>query len=158
MPGRFEALHAIFALPRRPVRVLTAIIEGAALPMFHAGQDLPFGRAITLELVRDDHPWNVLQALEQLAKKLLRGLFVPPTLHQDVEDVVVLIDGAPSVMACTIDGEKHLIKVPLIPWLGASTLQLIGVLLPKLQTPLADGFVRHIDAALTQELLHVAVA
>src|SRR5205814_8733414 len=58
----------------------------------------------------------------------------------------------------TINGEKHLIKVPLVPWLGASTLQLIGVILPKLQTPLADGFVRHIDAALKQELLHVAVA
>src|SRR5215471_15124851 len=61
-------------------------------------------------------------------------------------------------MAFTIDCEKHLIKVPLVPWLGASTLQLIGVVLPKFPTPLADGLVRHIDAALAQEFLHIAVA
>src|SRR6187397_422930 len=61
-------------------------------------------------------------------------------------------------MAFTIDGEKHLIQVPLVPWLGASMLQLIGVVLPKFQTPLTDGFMGDVDAALTQELLHVAVA
>ena len=60
-------------------------------------------------------------------------------------------------MAFTIDGEKHLIEVPLVPWLGASTLQLISVVLPKLQTPLADGLVGHVDAALEQQFLHVAV-
>src|SRR5262245_18826940 len=49
-------------------------------------------------------------------------------------------------------------KMPLIPWLGASTLQLIGIVLPEFQTPLADGLVRHLDAALKQEFLHVAVA
>src|SRR5262249_7745627 len=76
---------------------------------------------------------------------------------QNVEDVVVLIDGAPQVMAFTIDGEKHLIQMPLVPWLGASTLQLIRVVLPKLQTPLADSLVRHVDAALEQEFLHVAI-
>jgi hypothetical protein len=54
--------------------------------------------------------------------------------------------------------EKILVEVPLVPWLGASTLQLIRVVLPKLPTPLADGLVGHINAALEQELLHVAVA
>jgi hypothetical protein len=34
VPRRLEPLHAIFTLPRRPVRVLAAIIEVAALPMF----------------------------------------------------------------------------------------------------------------------------
>src|SRR5262245_8741566 len=61
-------------------------------------------------------------------------------------------------MALTIDGEKHLIQVPLVPGLGASTLQLIGVVLPKFQTPLADGFMGDVDAALAQELFHVAIA
>ena len=60
-------------------------------------------------------------------------------------------------MAFTIDGEKHLIQGPLVPWLGASVLQRIGVVLPKLPTPLADGLVGHRDTALEQDLLHVAV-
>ena len=32
-----------------------------------------------------------------------------------------------------------------VPWLGASTLPLIGVVLPTLQTPLADGFMGDVD-------------
>src|SRR4029077_4314836 len=95
MTGGCEPLHTILALARGAMRVFAPVIEVTALPMFHSRQDLPFGRAITLELVRDNNPWHVLQALEQLTKKLLRGLFVAPTLHQDVEDVVVLIDGTP---------------------------------------------------------------
>src|SRR5262245_10316631 len=140
MARRFEPLHTIFALTRRPMRVLTAVIEIPTLPMFHSGQDLPFGRAITLELVRDDHPWHVLQALEQLTKKLLGRLFVAPTLHQDVEDVVVLLHGTPQIMAFAMNRQKHLVQVPFVAWLGASTLQPIRVVLPKLPTPLADGF------------------
>jgi hypothetical protein len=39
-----------------------------------------------------------------------------------------------------------------------TSLQLIGIILPKLETPLADGLMGHVDAALEQEFLHVAVA
>src|SRR5262249_27096003 len=144
-------------LARWPMGVLTPVIEIATLAMFHPGQDLPFGRAITLELVRDDHPWHVLQALKQLAKELLRRLLVAAALHQDIQHVVVLVDSAPQVMALAIDRQKDFIKMPFVSWLGASTLQLIGVVLPKFQTPLTDGFMGDVDAALEQELLHVAI-
>jgi hypothetical protein len=85
-------------------------------------------------------------------------VLIAPALHQDIEHVIVLIDSAPQVMALPVDRQKDLIEVPLITWLGASTLQLIRIVLPKLQTPLADGFMGHGDAALEQDLLHVAVA
>jgi hypothetical protein len=52
---------------------------------------------------------------------------------------------------------KDYFEVPLVPWLGASTLQLIGIVLPKLQTLLADGFMSDVDTAFQEELLHVAV-
>ena len=71
--------------------------------------------------------------------------------------MVVLVDSAPEVMALAMDGQKDLVQMPLVTWLGASVLQLIGVLLPKLQTPLADGLMGHVDTALEEELLHVAV-
>ena len=53
---------------------------------------------------------------------------------------------------------EYAIQMPFVPWLGASTLQPIRIILPKLQTPLADGFMGDVDAALKQELLHVAIA
>ena len=116
-------------------------------------QDLPFGRAVALQLVRNDHPWHVLEPLEQLTKELLRRLLVAATLHQNIEDVVVLINRAPQVMALPIDGQKHLVEVPLVPWLGASMLQLIGIVLPKFPTPLADGFMGDVDPAFEQQSL-----
>ena len=158
VPRRLEPLHAIFTLPRRPVRVLAAVIEVAALPMFYSGQDLALGRAVALQLIRDDDPRYIPQALEQLAKELLRCLLIAPALDQDIEDVVVLVDSAPQVMALAIDRQEDLVEVPLVTWLGASMLQPIRVGLPKLQTPLADGFMGDVDTAFEQQFLHVAVA
>ena len=54
--------------------------------------------------------------------------------------------------------QKDLIQVPFVTWLGASVLQLIRVVLPEFQTPLADGLMSDVDTALAQDLLHVAIA
>src|SRR5262245_2107668 len=110
MPGRFEALHAIFALPCGPMGVLTPVIEVATLAMLHPGQDLALRRAVALELIGNDHPWHVLQPLEQLAKELLRGLLIAPALHEDIKHVIILVDSAPEVMALPVDGQKDLIN------------------------------------------------
>src|SRR5262249_43521662 len=139
-------------------RILTPVIEVAALPMFDPGQDLPLRRPVALQLIRDDHAWHVLEPLEQLAEKLLCRVLIAPALHEDVEHVIVLIDRAPQVMALPVDRQKDLVEVPLVPWLGASTLQLIRIVLPKLPTPLANGFMGDVDPAFEQQFLHVAVA
>jgi hypothetical protein len=116
------------------MRVLTPVIEIATLAMLHPWQDLALRHTVALQFVRNDAPRHVLQALQQLAEKLLRRLFVASALDEAIEDVVVLVDSAPEVMALAIDGQKDLIQVPLVTWLGSSVLQLIGVLLPKLET------------------------
>src|SRR5262245_12870261 len=121
MTCRLKPLHAIFALPRRPVRILTAVVQITTLAVFDAGQDLALGRAVALELIGDDHPWYILEPLEQLTKKLLRRLFVASALHQNVEHVIVLIHCTPQVMALPVNRQKDLVQVPLVPWLGAST-------------------------------------
>src|SRR5262249_25771439 len=137
--------------------VFTAVVEIATLAVFVPGQDLPFGRAVALQLIRDDDPRYIPQALEELAKELLRPLFIAPALDQNVEDVVVLVDSAPQVMAFAMNRQKHLVQIPLVSWLGTSTLQSIGIVLAKLQTPLADGFMGDVDTAFEQQLLHVTV-
>src|SRR5438132_10677765 len=137
--------------------VLTAVVEIATLPVFDPRQDLPLRRPVALQLIRDDDPWHVLEPLQKLAEKLLRRVLIAPALHKDIEHIIVLIHRAPQVMALPVDRQKDLVEVPLVPWLGASTLQLIRVVLPTFQTPLTDGFMSDVDAALTQELLHVAI-
>src|SRR5262249_20455214 len=158
MPSRLEPLHTILTLACGTMGVLTPVVEIPTLTMFDPRQDLPFRRAVALQLVGNDDPRYVLQALEQLAKKLLRGVLIAPALDQDVEHVIVLIHGAPQVMPLPVDRQKDLVQMPLVPWLGASTLQLIRIVLPKLPTPLADGFMGDIDPAFEQQFLHVAIA
>ena len=140
------------------MRVLTPVIEIATLAMLHPWQDLALRRTVALQLIGDDYTRHVLQPLEQLAKELLRGLLIAPALHEDIKHVIILVDSAPEVMALPVDGQKDLIQVPLVTWPGSSVLQLIGVCLSKLEAPLADGLVGHIDAALKQEFLHITVA
>src|SRR5215510_5856387 len=48
--------------------------------------------------------------------------------------------------------------MPFVARLRTPPSQPIGVVLPKLPAPFADGFVRHRDAAFAQEFFHVAVA
>src|SRR5215467_11748607 len=158
MPCGLKPLHTALALTCRPMGVLTPIIEIAALTVLYAREDLALGRAIALQLIGDDHARHVGEPLEQLAKELLRRVLIAAALHQDIEDIVVLIHRAPQVMALAIDRQEHLIEMPFIARARPASLQLIGIILPKLATPLADGLMGHVDAALEQECLHVAVA
>jgi hypothetical protein len=67
----------------------------------------------------------VRQALEQLPEESLRGFLVPAALHQDVEDIPLLVKSSPEVMVITIHREKHFIQMPLVAWLRAPVPQLI---------------------------------
>ncbi len=91
MARRLQPLHPSLPLARGLMRVLRMVVEVAVLAMLHSRQALSFGGPIAFEFISDDHPWNVLTALEELAEELLGGLLVPSSLHQDVEHHTVLI-------------------------------------------------------------------
>ena len=46
------------------MRVLTAVVEIATLAVFDPRQDLTLRRAVALQLIRDDDPRDIPQALE----------------------------------------------------------------------------------------------
>jgi len=79
------------------------------LPMFHTGQALAQGRPVALEFACDDHPRHIGRPLHKLAEASLRRLLVSLALHQDIEDVPVLVDGPPQVVAGALDGQKDLV-------------------------------------------------
>jgi hypothetical protein len=64
--------------------VFRTVVEIAVLAVLHPRQYFPLRRTIAFELVRDEHPRNILAALEQLAEEFLRCMLVPPTLDQDI--------------------------------------------------------------------------
>jgi hypothetical protein len=85
------------------MRVLRTIVAIAVLTMLYPGQHLALHRAVALEPIRNKHPRDILTAFEELAEELLGGPLVTPALHQNVEDVPVLIHRRtyPSTSLCT---------------------------------------------------------
>jgi hypothetical protein len=146
LAGRLEPLPPWFALTRRLMGVLGAIVERAVLAMCHTGHDLAVGGTVALQRIRDDHPRNILAALEQLAEEFLGRLLVPPTLDQDIQDMTILIHCPPQIVAGATERQKNLIQVPLIPRLRPSVSKLSGIRLAKLTAPFPDRFIRHDDA------------
>src|SRR5262249_10144871 len=79
-------------------------------------------------------------------------------LHQDIQDVAVLIHRPPQIVMVALDRQKHFIQVPLVPGPRTTTTELISVLLTKLVTPFADRLIGHCHSTFTEELFHVAEA
>jgi hypothetical protein len=141
--GGLEPLHASLPLTRRLMRILRPIIEIPVLAMFHTRKNLALSRSVALQFVGDDYPRHVRQPFEQLAEELLRSPLIPPTLHQDVEYVPVLINCPPEIMPLAFDGQKHLIPIPLVTEPRPSPPELVGILLAKLAALFADRLIRH---------------
>jgi len=90
-------------------------MEGRPLTVFHTWQYCLLGRAGALELLYIDHPGYSGEILAQRAKKLLCYLLMTSALHQDNEDIVVLIDSTPPAMTRALDDHKHFVEHPCIP-------------------------------------------
>jgi hypothetical protein len=158
VPWGLKPLHASLPLACRLVGIFRAVVQIAVLAMFHPRQDLALRGGIALQRIRDDHPRHVGQAFEQLAEELLRGLLVPATLDENVQHVAVLIHGTPQVMPDPINGEKHLVQVPFIPWPRSPAPELIGIGLSEFPAPLPYCFVGDDDSAGEQQLFHIPLA
>jgi len=102
------------------MRVLTAVVEIAALAVLDPGQDLPLGGSVAAQFVRHDHTGNVLQALQQLLEEALGCLRVAPTLHQDVEHGAVLVDRALQIVQFATEADEYLILSAKSGGLGKS--------------------------------------
>ena len=76
----------------------------APLVMLDTRHDLHLRCGVPRQLVGDQHPWGVTQALEELAEKAFRRLPVTPTLHEDIEHMAILVDWTPKVLAPALDG------------------------------------------------------
>jgi hypothetical protein len=84
VPGGFKPLHPPLALAGRLMGVFGTIVQVPVRAMFDTREHLSLRGTVALELVRDDHPWDILAALEELPKELLGRCFVAAALHQDI--------------------------------------------------------------------------
>ena len=102
--------------------ILRVVVEVAVLAVLYARQNLPLCRAVACKLIGDDHSGDILTAFEELAEEFLRRFLVPPSLHQDIEDIAVLIHRPPEVMSFAMNSEEDLVQVPFVARPGAPVM------------------------------------
>src|SRR5262249_42275863 len=129
-----EALHLPLSSACRSMRVLSTIVEVAALAMLDIRLQLPLRHATASQFIRDDHA-RYIKALEQTLEEPLGGFPVASLLNQDTEDDTILIHGTPQVMLDALDPDEHLVKVPLVARPRTAAEQAFGKALTKFLAP-----------------------
>ena len=76
MPGRGEPFHRPLPLSGRLMRILGPVVQILRPAMLDRGQYLAVGDLVAAELVGDDHPRQIAQALEQLTEESLGGVAI----------------------------------------------------------------------------------
>lgn len=84
--------------------------------------------------------------------------FIPGALHQQIQDIDILIHSPPEIVTLAVDGQQHFIHVLFAVWPGTPATELIGIRLPKLAAPLPNRFISHRDVACKQEVFDIATA
>jgi hypothetical protein len=79
-------------------------------------------------------------------------------LHQDIEDVPILIDGPPEVRAHAVDRQKYLIEVPRVDGLGATAPELMGIRLAEFPALFAHRLIHRDNPACEQQLFAITIA
>ena len=92
---RIEPSHPPLSYPGRLMRQLGPVVGIATGVVQGARQHLATGHRITAQLVRHDRPRLMTEARHQVPEEALGGCRVASLLEQDVDDLTVLVDGAP---------------------------------------------------------------
>ena len=69
------------------------------------------GNPITAQLVGDDFPGLGSMTPDQPTEKSLRGPGVPPVLKKHIDDISILVHGAPQILQLTPDPDKDLVDI-----------------------------------------------
>ncbi len=70
---------------------------------------------IAPEFIGDQFPGRRTLSLQQLAKEPRGSLFILSLRHQNVENIAVLIDGAPQIPLLSLDFDEDFIDMPDVP-------------------------------------------
>ena len=96
--GIFYPLHLPLSPSCQPMRVLGAVVQIPALPVFDAGKQMALRDAGASQLVGHDHRRHILQSIQQSSEETLGSVGITPILNQNVEHDAVLIHRPPKTV------------------------------------------------------------
>jgi DNA replication protein DnaC len=109
--------------------------------------------SVATELVGHEPRRFLALALQEFPNESARRTRVPAGLDEEVDQVPVLVHGAPEILAVTVNRDEDFVQKPRIAESTLSALQPPGVVWAELRAPLPNGFVRHDDASFGQQIL-----
>ncbi len=78
-------------------------------------------------------------------------------LHQDINDLALLLDGSPQIVLLTPNFDDNFIEIPLVSEFRTTT-NLISVDLSKLETSFADSFIGDLNVPIQHHFLNISKA
>ena len=142
------------------MRVLRAIVEPATDLLATGVADLLHRRRISAKPVGDDLPRSAVFLHDPL-EKLQRRSLVPLRSDHCLQNLALMIDGAPEIAELAVDLHKHLVQMPTPLRIAAHARypllsDLGGEHRTKPVPPKPDGLIADVDPALGQEIFDVA--
>ena len=128
-----------FSLSRGLMRDFGTIVRVLGCVMGDRGHDLPMCNTVAPQLVGHETRRFLSLPLQEFPKESPRRTPVPAGLDEEVDQVPVLVHGAPEILALTVDRDEDLVQKPRIAEATLSSLQPPGVVGAKLPAPLPNG-------------------
>ena len=155
---RGEAAHLTLLVARRLMGDFGAIVRVLGRVAGDTGHDVPLGHSVAAQLVGHETTRFLSLTLQALSEESPRRTPVPTGLDEKVNQVTVLVHGAPQRLALTGDRDEDFVQKPRLSESTLTSLQPPGVIGAELPAPLPNSFVRHDDAAFGQQILDIPEA
>ena len=156
--SRDGAAHLTLLLARRLMGYFGAIVRVLGRVVGDTGHDVPLGHSVAAQLVGHETTRFLSLTLQEFSEESPRRPPVPTGLDEKVNQVTVLVHGAPQILALTGDRDEDFVQQPRISESTLTSLQPPGVIGAELPAPLPNRFVRHDDAAFGQQILDIPEA
>ena len=128
-------------------------------PCNNAGRHHDAGRGgVGAQLVGDQSSRDTALGFQQRPKESDGCSPIPVRLHEDVQDVTVLVDRAPQLLSATLDRDEHLVEMPGVSHPTAAAPQPPRVDRTEPLAPLPNRLVGDRHASLREEIFDIAEA
>ena len=156
--GRREAPHLALPLTRRLVGDLGSIVRVLTSDVDHGRHHGAARGGVGAQLVGDQSSRDTALGFQQRPKESDGCSPIPVRLHEDVQDVTVLVYRAPQILVATLDRDEHLVEMPSASQPTAPALQPPRVDRPEPLAPLPNRLVGDRHASLRGEIFGIAKA
>ena len=147
--------HLTLARSGMRLRIRRSIVGVPVAAMWHRHHDLTLRRNIAAQLVRRDTQRQLTLPFQQLAKEPFCTLHLLSLLNENVRYIPVLADHTPTIPPLASGRHDHLVEILAVSATSKARLDTPSELRLKPRAPLTNRLVRHLYAALGEQVFDV---